>query len=172
MPLLQDNRFEADAWQHLQGDTDIPADGDLLVPLARLLSDFQKLSSRSGRLGVILPNSERASVLETFLPALSLIALDFPAFADGRAYSQARHLRQHGFAGELRARGNVLPDQLAFMTEVGFDAFEVSDRFSEQAWQAAASRITLRYQDTQRPLRQHIWHARHSAANRRLASRQ
>ena len=169
MPLLKDNRFTVDTWQHLDDDAGIPAHGDILVPLSRLLRDYQKLSARGGRLGVVLLNAERASVLETFLPALSLIVLDFPAFADGRAYSQARHLRQADFAGELRARGDVLPDQLAFMSEVGFDAFEISDRFPEKTWTEVASRITLRYQSTHEHVRQHIWHARHQATQRRFA---
>lgn len=169
MPLLRNNRFAVDTWKQLADDAEIPVEGDVLVSFARLLRDFEKLSRRDGRLGVIVRNSERASIVETFLPALSLIALEFPTFADGRAYSQARHLRQYGFTGELRAQGNVLPDQLAFMTEVGFDAFDISDRFSEQTWQEAAGRIRLRYQSSEEPVRRHIWKARHTAVHRRTA---
>lgn len=56
----------------------------------------------------------------------SVIILDFPAFKDGRAYSQARLLRErYGYAGEIRARGDVLRDQVFFMARCGFDAFEI-----------------------------------------------
>lgn len=58
----------------------------------------------------------------------SVIILDFPAFKDGRAYSQARLLRErYGYAGEIRARGDILRDQLLFMARCGFDAFEFED---------------------------------------------
>ena len=59
------------------------------------------------------------------LAGFSTIILEFPAFKDGRAYSQARLLRErYGFTGEIRARGDVLRDQLLFMARCGVDAFE------------------------------------------------
>ncbi len=59
------------------------------------------------------------------LSGFSTIILDFPAFKDGRAYSQARLLRErYGYSGEIRARGDILRDQLLFMARCGFDAFE------------------------------------------------
>lgn len=160
MPLLKDNEFIDDTWYRLDDNAAIPATGDILVSLARLLADFGKLSKRDGRLGVDFPNEQRPELLESFLPALSLIALTFPKFADGRAYSQARHLRQSGFEGELRAIGDVLPDQLSFMIETGFDAFEVTERFPEKAWEQAASSISLTYQPTYQPRRLHVWRLR------------
>ena len=160
MPLLKDNEFIDDTWQRLDDDAAIPATGDILVGLARLLADFGKLSSRDGRLGVEFPNEERPGVLESFLPDLSLVVLTFPKFADGRAYSQARQLRQLGFDGELRAIGDVLPDQLSFMIETGFDAFEVTERFPEDAWEQAASSISLTYQSAYQPRRLHVWRLR------------
>ena len=62
------------------------------------------------------------------LSRFAIIALDFPKFSDGRAFSTARLLREeHGYAGELRAVGNVLADQIPLMRRVGFDAFEVTN---------------------------------------------
>lgn len=55
------------------------------------------------------------------------IALQFPAFTDGRAYSQARELRQRGYVGEIRATGDVLADQLLAMRRCGFSTFELAD---------------------------------------------
>lgn len=160
MPLLKDNEFIDDTWHRLAEDAAIPATGDILVSMARLLADFGKLSNRDGRLGVEFPNEQRPELLESFLPALSLIALTFPKFADGRAYSQARQLRQLGFEGELRAIGDILPDQLSFMIETGFDAFEVTGRFPEDAWEQAASSISLTYQPSYQPRRLHVWRLR------------
>lgn len=59
------------------------------------------------------------------LNGFNVIILDFPTFKDGRAYSQARLLRERfGYTGELRARGHVLRDQILFMARCGFDAFD------------------------------------------------
>ncbi len=64
-----------------------------------------------------------ARVLLPFLDRLALIEVNFPSFGDGRGYSSARILREAGYAGELRAVGNVLVDQLSHMRRCGFDAF-------------------------------------------------
>jgi uncharacterized protein (DUF934 family) len=159
MPLLKAGRFVPDDWTHVGADDSLPLDGDVSVPFARLAADYGLLSARPGRLGVQLPNSERAERLRLFLPNLGLVILPFPAFTDGRAFSLARQLRGQGYANELRASGAFLPDQLGFLTEVGFDSFAVSDRFPESAWTRAASAITLAYQTI--PGRAQIWRARH-----------
>jgi uncharacterized protein (DUF934 family) len=57
---------------------------------------------------------------------LPLIAVDFPKFTDGRGYSTARLLREkYGYAGELRAIGDILRDQLYYLHACGFNAFAV-----------------------------------------------
>ncbi len=65
------------------------------------------------------------------------IALHFPAFTDGRAYSQARELRQRGYAGEIRALGDVLADQLLAMRRCGFSSFALVDAHTLHTAQAA-----------------------------------
>ncbi|MFZ1773585.1 MAG: DUF934 domain-containing protein [Rhizobiaceae bacterium] len=100
--------FAADGWQ------DEP-----VLPLA----DF--LASASGH-AVRLAAGE---VLEPLLPrldALALIVLEFPAYTDGRAYSKAEVLRRLGYAGRIRASGDVLIDQIAHMLRTGFDELEIS----------------------------------------------
>ena len=75
------------------------------------------------------------------------LALQFPKFADGRAFTYARLLRErHGYAGELRAVGDVLRDQYQFMLRCGFDAFEVADANSIDGWRQSAAEITVWYQ--------------------------
>ena len=74
--------------------------------------------------------------------ALSLIALEFPVFRDGRAYSQARAVRErHGFKGEIRATGDVLRDQFLFMARAGFNAFEVKKAADAEAFTQALSEL-------------------------------
>jgi uncharacterized protein (DUF934 family) len=81
------------------------------------------------------------------LERLELIELEFPKFVDGRAYSQARLLRErYGYRHELRATGNVLRDELQFMQRCGFDAFAIDDPKAVESWQAAIKEIDVFYQ--------------------------
>src|SRR5579872_7524737 len=81
-----------------------------LVPLA----DLQAAPASAA--GVIVGPTTRPEELAPFLPHLALIAIEFPKFRDGRGFSLARALReQHGFDGEIRAIGHLLPDQHAFL---------------------------------------------------------
>src|SRR5262249_13837981 len=120
----------------------------VLVPHGRLLAE-PGLLRRAAPTGVIWPNDRRVSELAPHLDRLALIALVFPVFKDGRAFSQARILReQYGFFGELRATGQVLRDQFLFMLRAGFDAFEVTKDADAAAFAEAARRYSVFYQPT------------------------
>jgi uncharacterized protein (DUF934 family) len=81
------------------------------------------------------------------LPRLAVVALAFPKFGDGRAYTAARLLRErYGFTGEIRAVGDVLREQASFMVRCGFDAFEPADGSNPEQWAAAAGRFRHVYQ--------------------------
>jgi uncharacterized protein (DUF934 family) len=117
--------------------TDLPDHGPVIVPLALWLAERDGLTTR-GEVGVLLAPENDPAVLGGDIAAIPLIAIDFPRFADGRGYSIARLLRErHRFAGELRAVGDVLRDQLYAMAECGFDAFAV--RADQAANSALAS---------------------------------
>lgn len=146
MPLLKATGFIADTWTFLGDDDPLPASGDIAVSWARLKKDWDVLDRHDGRLGVTYPNAERAEALRLHLPRLQLVVLAFPAFSDGRSYSIARQLRLDGYRGEIRARGDVLPDQLQFMLQVGFDALEVNERFEPAFWLRFLKKMTLTYQ--------------------------
>src|SRR5207248_9130825 len=104
---------------------------------------------RAGKLGVIWPNNRNLDDLVPYLDRLAAVALVFPSFRDGRAYSQARLLRErHGYDGELRATGQVLRDQFVFMSRAGFDAFEVKKESDAGAFTATAKRYSVFYQPT------------------------
>ena len=146
MPLLKNNAFVTDVWTHVGVDGDLPEGGNACIPFSRLKNEWDSLAKFPGLLGAVLSNTDHAEDVAHFLPHLALVVLPFPAFVDGRAYSIARQIRQLGYRGELRATGNVLPDQYQFMAQVGFNTFEVSERFPLLMWQAAAKQMSLAYQ--------------------------
>ncbi|MBL8789846.1 MAG: DUF934 domain-containing protein [Rhizobiales bacterium] len=146
MPLLKNNAFVADDWVHLADDEAVAGQAKVTVSAERLVRDWDELVRLPGLLGVRLANTSREFDLNPFLPQLGLVVLPFPAFGDGRSYSIARQLRLDGYQSELRATGNILPDQLQFMLQVGFDTFDVTERFPLEAWQKASRQMSLAYQ--------------------------
>ena len=99
---------------------------------------------------LVVSNDASLDDIQKDIGGFDHIILNFPSFADGRAYSQARLLRERfEYAGEIRARGDVLPDQVFFMSRCGIDAFEMGDlsvmqdalRVFSFAYQAAADTI-------------------------------
>jgi uncharacterized protein (DUF934 family) len=85
--------------------------------------------------------------LAPYLERLAVVALVFPNFKDGRAYSQARLLRErYGFHGELRATGQILRDQFLFLVRAGFDVLDVAKASDVDAFAAALKRYTVFYQ--------------------------
>lgn len=105
--------------------------------------------TQSNATAVRLEPDEDARALIPHLERLALVEVAFPKFRDGRGYSSARILREAGYTGELRAQGDVLVDQIAYMRRCGFDSFApdapldeavVADSLAryEQAYQRAA----------------------------------
>lgn len=120
--------FSDETWTRADSVEKRAATDRLILPLGVFLSlDDADRESRAGCLAVELQPGEHLQPILPHLDALPLVVLAFPAFNDGRAYSKAALLRtRHGFAGALRASGDVLPDQLAHMLRTGFDELEVS----------------------------------------------
>ncbi len=149
MPLLRNGRVEADQWVAVDDGDPVPEDRPVIVPLPRWLDERRTLAYRSAPLGVRLRSDQPPSLIQNDIDRFGLIALEFPTFTDGRAYSYARLLRERlGFRGELRAVGNVLRDQLLFMARCGFDAFEADLRGGPEVWEAALAEIDVWYQPT------------------------
>jgi len=149
MPLVKDGKITGDLFVHVPDGAELPGDGAVLVPAARFLEDPEAVLKRTGKVGVIWPNNRDLDDLVPYLDRLAVIALVFPTFRDGRAYSQARLLRErHGYDGELRATGQVLRDQFVFMSRAGFDAFEVKKDADADAFAATMKRYSVFYQPT------------------------
>lgn len=147
MPLLKNGQIVEDSWRPLADDEPVPAEQPVVVTLKRWQAERGTLLGRNAPLGVRLPNNQPVAALAPDLPRLELIILEFPKLNDGRAYSQARLLRErHGYRGELRATGNVLRDQFLFMQRCGFDAVEPAKPDPLPAWRAAMSEFDVVYQ--------------------------
>ena len=138
--IIKDKAIVDDHWSVLKltdGESpetvSVPA-GQQIVPLQVWLMQKTALSSRKD-IGVWLASDERAEQLKEDIAALPVIAVDFPAYSDGRGYSIAFNLRSRlGYEGEIRAVGDVLRDQLFYMQRVGFNAFATrEDRSIEDA---------------------------------------
>ena len=121
--------------------------GDVIISLTRFQAEGERLLSEGRKVGVRLEADEEVEALAYDLPQLSVVALAFPKFGDGRAYSYARILRdRYGFTGEVRAVGDVLREQAGFMVRCGFDAFEPADGSTVDVWERAARRYRHVYQ--------------------------
>lgn len=139
--------FCPDVWVLLDDDAPVPEAGSVMVSLVRWLDERKSLSRRSEGVGVWLAADGDVELLGERSAGLALISLQFPRFQDGRAYSQARLLRErYGYCGELRAKGNVLRDQLAFMVRCGFDSFDLSERINLADIKQALGEISVWYQ--------------------------
>jgi uncharacterized protein (DUF934 family) len=115
---------------------------------------------QSNATAVRLEPDDDARALIPFLDRLALIEIAFPKFRDGRGYSSARILREAGYTGELRAQGDVLVDQIAFMKRCGFDSFAPESSLNQADVEAALSRFEHVYQgaaDAAVP----VWKLRH-----------
>jgi uncharacterized protein (DUF934 family) len=147
MPLIRHGRVVEDDFVLLQDDQPLSDEGSFIVPADRLLADASDILRRNGATGVVWPNNRDVAALETHLHRLALIGLVFPNFRDGRAYSQARLLRErHGYKGELRATGQVLRDQFLFMLRAGFDSFDVAKPGDAAAFLGTLQRYSAFYQ--------------------------
>ncbi len=121
----------------------------MIVSLSRFEAERDALLARDGELGVWLASDEPPKALANDLDRLAVVACDFPAFSDGRAFSYARLLRErYGYKGEVRAIGEVLLEQIPFMVRSGFNTFEVEDASTLADFKAVCEEVRVVYQPT------------------------
>lgn len=153
-------RIVVDHWQRLADDDPLPSFEALpvLVSVARADSSESRatLDARAGEWGGWVPGDAEPEQVAAQFGARPLIAIVVPKFTDGRHYSLARLLRERfGFGGELRAVGDVLPDQLLYMRRCGYTSFEILAGKSLDTGLRALAAFSLSYQagaDDPRPL--------------------
>ena len=160
--IIKNGTVADDAWKIVTLAAGTSADsvslpvGPLLVPVAVWQARRRELVERQyehgWELGVWLSAEEGPELIAEDLDDFSVIGIEFSKFSDGRGYSTARLLRtRYGYDGELRALGDVLRDQLFYLSRVGFDAFAVrADKNIGQAL-AGLSDFSVVYQGSADP---------------------
>ncbi len=145
--LLKDGQPTEDSWVNLDDTVETIPEGSVIVSLDRWRRDRAALVARGGRLGVRLGSHHRTGEIAADLDQFALVALEFPKFRDGRAFSTARELRErHSYTGEIRAIGHLLPDQYQFLLRTGFSTVAVPDDANLASWQHALTEIDIAYQ--------------------------
>lgn len=148
MPLIKNRQIVADTWRYVDAAADALPDGDIIVPLDLWQARKADLAARNSGLGLKLEPGQHPADIADDLNRFSLIALNFPTFRDGRAFSYARLLRERfGFKGEIRATGDVSRDQVFYMSRCGFDAFDVPEDRDPQGIVAALDDFSVTYQN-------------------------
>lgn len=148
LTLFKDGAFKADPWRAwVEGD----APGDVRythVPLTVFLEHRETFLASPHPIGLQVNPGEKVEDVADDLSRFASIAINFPAFSDGRGYSSARLIRErYGYEGELRAVGDVLTDQIPFMRRCGINAFVVTNAATRQALEAdALAEVRLYYQ--------------------------
>ncbi|MFO7550594.1 MAG: DUF934 domain-containing protein [Haliea sp.] len=119
--LIKQGQITSDPWLPSEAEAETAPESHLPT-----LSQWLSLADKAGSAVQIEPGDGVSELLPA-LDAVRLVAVNFPLFTDGRGFSYARELRERGYAGELRAVGAFLPDQLHYLRRCGFDTFQFSD---------------------------------------------
>ncbi|HEX6994138.1 MAG TPA: DUF934 domain-containing protein [Gammaproteobacteria bacterium] len=147
--LVRNGELVEDRFVDASGAEALPESGAVIVGLEQWQAHRDALLLRGEPLGIKLRSDQMPQAIAGDIEHFDVIALEFPKFRDGRAYSYARLLRErYGYKKELRAVGEVLLEQLHFMLRCGFDAFEIRDPDPLGAYRAALSDYTVWYQPT------------------------
>lgn len=129
--LIKHGQLIEDHWQHVLADDTANStvyNGPVLIPLSVWLSQREHWLAYADPVGLLLEGDTEPDEFAADLPHFSLVAIHFPAFTDGRGYSLARLLRErHRYQGELRATGDILRDQLQYLSRCGFDSFQLRE---------------------------------------------
>ncbi|MGA7384336.1 MAG: DUF934 domain-containing protein [Methylocella sp.] len=128
MPIFKGDGFAPDDWRNLAQEEGVPPDGKVILTLAQWQRASASPQTGTMPLGLLIEPGQDVRTIAPDLARFALVAVAFPKFTDGRGYSLAHQLRSNfGFAGELRATGEILFDQLQLLARCGFDSFEISD---------------------------------------------
>ncbi len=148
MPLLDRQGLREDLFVRA-AEGEFSSASHVLVPWADLPAALAR-RGRDQRIGAEVANVVKAAEIRLTQRQLSLVAIQFPAYADGRGFSIARQLRNNGFSGTIRAVGPLIADQFAYALACGFDEIELSEavaaRQPVEQWLAALAAISRTYQ--------------------------
>ena len=147
-PLIKNGlRVENDPWAVFDAGEDGAFPEYALLPLSFWVSQGEEIKDSALKLGAVLRAGDEIDELIPFLSQLSVIAFEFEKFADGRGFSFARQLRsEYAFDGEIRAFGDILPDQVNYLQRSGFDAFALRTEREAETALALGNAFTVQYQ--------------------------
>lgn len=133
MALWKNGAFVEDGWREIAEGEDIPPPGHVILPLDWWHQERHAFDGSNAPIGLRIEPGANLEEIAPDVHRFALIALSFPKFNDGRAFSTARLLRErYRFRGELRAVGEVLLDQIQMMERCGFDTFAISDPVTQR----------------------------------------
>jgi uncharacterized protein (DUF934 family) len=138
--LIKDGKIVEDTWKASNPEVAVPPPGQICN-----LEQWLQLADKNGSAVQLEPGQEPEQLFD-YLGQIQLIVINFPVFTDGRGFSYARNLREHGYAGELRAAGNFIRDQLTYLRRCGFDAFQMAEESSLEAALGSLADFTEYYQ--------------------------
>ena len=148
MKIIKDKRIIDDNWHHIADEAELTS-GKITVSLSRWKQDQTELKEYQGEIGVRLLPSDFVGELVEDLDQLNLVVLEFPAFTDGRSFTQAKLLRdRYVYQGEIRAIGGYMPDQVFYLTRVGVNAFELEKTELLELALETMDDFTVKYQES------------------------
>jgi phosphoadenosine phosphosulfate reductase len=128
MSLWKNGHFVEDSWRVVEDDEPLPEGEKVVVSLKRWREERATLAARNAPLGLLIPPGSVWTDIVADLPRFPVVALTIPKYADGRASSIARLLRERDrYEGEIRVFGDYIIDQMPYMMRVGIDAFDVQN---------------------------------------------
>lgn len=146
MKIIKDKQIIEDSWRHIADDEEI-TNGDITVSLGRWNKEKSALANHQGNIGIRIAPADDAAEIADDLKSINLVAVELPAFTDGRAFSHARLLRsRYGYQGEIRAIGNYMADQAFYLQRVGVNAFEFNNAEELSTALSTLNDFTVKYQ--------------------------
>ena len=138
--IIKDGSIIDDAWSPVDPDASEMQQGRICN-----LEQWLQLADKTDSAVQLEPGETPEALLEA-LDEISLIVVNFPVFTDGRGFSYARQLREHGYRGEVRACGHFIRDQLTYLQRCGFNAFQMADEAGLDAAMASLAVFSEHYQ--------------------------
>ena len=147
MPVVDRNGPIADRWQRLADDAPAPEGAAVVVSFNRLKNEHNVLFASATAVGVEITGDVELEDVVPYLPRLGIVLVRFTAMRDGRPFTIGRLLRErYRYAGEIRAIGGFVPDQVLFLLRCGFNSFDVGPDFSVDSLKRSAAAYTAWYQ--------------------------
>lgn len=147
MQVIQNQTVTTLDWQLIGAEETVPASGDIIVPLALYQEQRDVFTNHTGQIGVLIPSDVSVDELADSLDAFALIAVEMGKYPDGRAFSQARLLRdKYHYQGDILAVGDMLRDQLPDLVRCGVNLIAFTESRDAQDALASFNEFSVHYQ--------------------------